>query len=111
MKKNRVSMFMEVTFKYGDKEFKEDVYIPFPIFIEAVRKLFGSNMVSLDGTDNAIWNILVDLECLDNLENNEYIQEYCKELYKGSEFEEEDYEEWKENYEFDNNLGKYAEEK
>ncbi len=110
MKKNRISMFMEATFKYGDKEFKEDVYIPFPIFIGAIRKFFDSKLVGLDGTDNAIWNILVDLGCLDELEYNSDIQEYCKELYKGSEFEEEDYEEWKDNYELDNGLGKYSEE-
>ena len=30
--------------------------------------------------------------------------EYCKELYKGTSFEEEDYEEWKDGYEFDHNL-------
>ena len=110
MKKNRVNMFMEVTFKYGDEEFRDDVYIPFPILIEAVRKYCDSKLVGLDGTDNAIWNLLVDLKCIDELEYNEDIIEICKELYKGSEFEEEDYEEWKDNYEFDHNLGAYAEE-
>lgn len=109
-KSNRVSMLMEVTFKYGDEEFKEEVWIPFPIFVEAVRKLFDSKLVSLDGTDNAIWNLLVDLDCLDTLEDNSDIQEYCKELYKGSAFEEEDYLEWKDEYEMDHNLGEYANE-
>ena len=110
MKRDRVRMFMEVTFKYGDEEFKEDVWIPYPIFIEAVRKFFDQNMVGIDGTDNAIWNLLVDLDCLDKLEDNEDIQSYCKELYKGSSYEEEDYEEWKDEYEMLHNLGKYAEE-
>lgn len=110
MKKNRVNMFMEVIFKYGDEEYREDVYIPFPIFIEAVRKYFDLHLVTLDGTDNAIWNMLVDLDCLDNLEDNEDIQEYCKEMYKGTEYEEEDYEEWKDDYEMLHDLGPYAEE-
>ena len=108
MKKNRVNMFMEVVFNYGDESFKEEVYIPFPIFINAVRKFFSDGLVTLDGTDNAIWNLLVDLDCLDSLENNDKIQEYCKELYKGSEFEEEDYEYWKDGYEMDHDLGQYA---
>lgn len=108
MRKNRVNMFMEVTFNYGDESFKEEVYIPFPIFIEAVRKFFDSRMVTLDGTDNAIWNMLVDLDCLDSLEDNEDIQKYCKEFYAGSEFEEEDYADWKDDYEMDHGLGEYA---
>lgn len=111
MKKNRTDMFMEVTFKYGDKEFEEDVYIPFPIFMEAFRRFCDGKLVTVDGTDNAVWNLLVDLDCLYELESNDDLQEICKELYKGSIFEEEDYEDWKETYEMDNNLGEYAEEK
>ena len=113
MKNDRVRMFLDVKFKYpGDEEeHEESVWMPFPIFIEAVRKFFDSKLVGLDGTDNAIWNILVDLDCLDKLEDNEDIQEYCRELYKGTQFEEEDYEDWKDEYEMLHNLGEYAEEK
>ena len=110
MKKNRVDMFMEVTFKYGDQEFKTEVYIPYPIFVEAFRRYCDGHLVTVDGTDNAIWNLLVDLDCLYELESNEEIQELCKELYKDSIFEEEDYEDWKDEYEMDHNLGEYAEE-
>lgn len=110
MKNDRIKMLMTVTFKYGDKDFKEEVWIPFPIFIDAVRKVFSKGLVDLDGTNNAIWNMLVDLNCLDTLEDNEDIQEYCQELYRGSSFEEEDYAEWKDDYEMTNNLGQYAEE-
>ena len=100
MKKDRLSMFLEVTFKYpGDEqEYSEDVYLPFPIFIEAFRKWADSNMVTIDGTDNAVWNFLADLDCLDNLEDNEELMSICRELYKGSSFEEEDYEDWIEDY-------------
>lgn len=110
MKNDRVRMFMDVTFKYGDKEFTTDVYIPFTIFIEAVRSYCESRMVTMDGTDTAIWNLLVDFNCLSELEDNSDILSKCRELYKGSAYEEEDYEEWKDEYEFDNNLGSYAEE-
>ena len=108
MKKNRVDMFMEVTFEYNGEKFDTSVYIPFPICIEAFRRLCDNGLVTVDGTDNAIWNLLVDLGCLYELENNEDFQELCKELYKGSIFEEEDYEEWKDEYEMDHNLGEYA---
>lgn len=110
MKKDRINMLMDVTFKYGDKEEQTSVWIPFTVFINAVRKFADFSSVNLDGTDTAIWNFLVDLDCLDTLEDNENIMEYCRELYKGTSFEEEDYEEWKDDYEFDHNLGQYAEE-
>lgn len=110
MKKDRTGMFMDVTFKYpGDeKEYSESVYIPFPIFMQAVRKYCEDSMVTLDGTDNAVWNLLVDFGCLDNLEDDADIQEYCRELYKGTEYEEEDYEFWKDEYEMLHDLGEYA---
>lgn len=110
MKKDRVKMLMEVTFKYGNQEFEEDVWIPFPILINAIRKFFDMGLVKIDGTDNAIWNTFIELDCLDKIEDNKEIQDYCRELYKGSSFEEEDYEDWKDDYEFDHNLGQYAEE-
>ena len=111
MKKDRVDILMDVEFKYGEDKQEVTVYIPFPIFIQAVKRFSNlNNMVELDGTDNAIWNLLVDFGCIDNLENNEEIISYCKELYQGTSFEEEDYEEWKDDYEYDHNLGQYAEE-
>lgn len=108
MKKNRISMFMDATFKYGDEEFETSVYIPFPIFVEAFRRYCDGKFVTIDATDNAIWNLLVDLNCLDSLESDEELQKLCQELYKGSIFEEEDYEVWKDEYEMDHNLGEYA---
>lgn len=107
MQKDRLSMFLEVSFKYpgDDKEYDYDVYMPFPIFIEAFRKLAeGYNMVTVDGTDNAIWNFLVDLDCIDTLEDSEDFLEICRELYKGSSFEEEDYEDFVDDYKMDHNI-------
>lgn len=109
MKKDRTSIEMVVTFTYpGDEEkYTEFVDIPFPIVIEALRKYFDNNLVTLDGTDNAIWNTFVDLHLFDNIEYNDDFIDICKKLYAGSSFEEEDYEEWKDGYEFDHNLGEY----
>lgn len=110
MDKDRIRMLMTVTFKYKDdnEEHEESVWIPYPIFMDAIRKYFESNMVTLDGTDTAIWNMLVELDCLDFLEDNETVMEYCRELYKGSVYEEEDYEAWVDEYEMLHDLGEYA---
>jgi hypothetical protein len=109
-KKDRTGYDLEVEFEYDGKKEKVLVDIPFPIFIEAVRDYCMGRSVNMDGTDNAVWNLLIDFDCLDMFEDDKDFIEKCKELYKGSRFEEEDYEEWKDDYEFDHNLGKYAEE-
>lgn len=111
MRENRIRMLMEVEFTYGDFKDKVDVWVPFPVFINAVRDYCDIRSVTLDGTDTSIWNLLVDLECVNKFEDDEDFVKKCVELYKGTEFEEEDYEMWKDEYEFDHNLGKYAEEK
>lgn len=104
---------MYVNFTYpgeGGETEEAFVYVPYPICIEALRKFFASNLVTLDGKDNDIWNTLIDLglDMLDLEDNDEFIS-ICKELYAGSEFEEEDFEDWKDSYEMLHNLGEYAE--
>lgn len=113
MSNDRTNVSMDVEFTYPGEDGateKTSVYVPFPILIEAIRKFFDSNLVKLDGKDNDIWNTLLDLGCdFYELEDNEDIIAYCKEQYKGSSYEEEDFEEWKDEYEMLNNLGEYAE--
>lgn len=38
--------------------------IPFEKKIEAIRQYFDDRLVTLDGTDNAVWNSLVDFDGL-----------------------------------------------
>lgn len=55
----------EVT--YHDFEYngyKDDYFfydVPFDIFCDGIRKYFDDKLVTLDGTDNAIWNTMVEL--------------------------------------------------
>ena len=104
---------MYVDFTYpgeGGETEQEFVYVPYPVFMEALRKVFDANLVKLDGKDNDIWNLLIDLGFdFDKLEDHEEFINFCKELYKGSEYEEEDFEYWKDTYEMMHNLGEYAE--
>lgn len=113
MNNNRTNVSMTVKFTYPGEEGStenESVYVPFPILIEAIRKFFSANLVKLDGKDNDIWNTLLDLGFdFYSLEDNQEIMDYCRELYTGSAYEEEDFEYWKDEYEMLNNLGEYAE--
>ena len=113
MKKDRTNVWMEVEFTYpgeGGETESTSVYVPFPILIEAVRKFFDSRLIKLDGKDNDIWNTFIDLGVdMYDFEDNDELMDYCRELYKGSEYEEEDFEEWKDTYEMLHNLGEYAE--
>ena len=113
MKKDRTNVSMDVEFSYPGREDStetESVYVPFDILMQAIRKFFDFRLVTLDGTDTNVWNALVDLGFdFDELEDNEDVINYCRELYKGSSYEEEDFEYWKDDYELMNNLGAYAE--
>lgn len=113
MKNDRTNTSMYVSFTYpgeGGETEETMVYIPFSIYMTSLRKIFDANMVRLDGKDNDIWNLLVDLGFdFDNLEDNDDFIDYCRELYKGSEYEEEDFEDWKDTYEMMHNLGEDVE--
>lgn len=90
--KNRTSTEIEVKLNINGKEQEEFVYVPFPIFIDAIRKMFDSSLITLDGKDNDIWNIFVDLGAIDNFSDNDEFINICKEMYSGSKYEEEDIE-------------------
>lgn len=98
MKKDRVNMLIDVEFEYEGHKEKESVWVPYPIYVEAIRKTFEDGLVSIDGTDNAIWNMFVELDMVDNFEDNDTFVKHCLNLYKGSKYEEEDYESWLEDY-------------
>ena len=48
-------------FDYKGRVDEWDYEIPFETFMDAVRKYFQNQLVTIDGTDNAIWNVLMDL--------------------------------------------------
>lgn len=95
MRKDRTSNLMEVEFELNGKKDTVDVWIPFDIYVEAIRKLCDYKMVGIDGTDNSIWNLFVELGCIDDFADNDDFIDICKDLYKGTSYEEDDYDEWK----------------
>jgi len=108
-KKNGTSYYMYLNFKYGDKEFKVEIDIPFDILVEAIRQYSEAiKDVVLDGTDRAIWNLFSELDALEQLAEEEYVLNRCKELYLKSRYYEDDLEEWTEEYEYDNDIKKEA---
>lgn len=92
--KDRIDAMMDVGFEDGDRRESVSVWIPFETFIAAVRKYFDARLVTIDGTDSAIWNSLVDCEAVGNLMDNDEILGFCEDLYKGTRYEDEDYSDW-----------------
>ena len=85
-------------FEYNGYQEKYYNYeIPFDALIEGIRTYFDNQLIKLDGTDNAIWNAFIDLDCLDIIVDTmeDWFLDYCKEdAYE--EFKEY-VEEWVEN--------------
>lgn len=109
MKKDRTNTLLDdVPFKYGDVEIKDSIWVPFEVFVEAIRQYFDDGLVTIDGTDNAIWNRFVDLEMIDKFEDNEDFMDVVKQVYMESSYYEEDLEDVIDDYEYDHDLGKYA---
>jgi hypothetical protein len=113
-RKNGTQIYINVDFEFMGKKFSEDINLPFDIFIESFRYYSDYKDVKIDGRDSKIWNLLVDLDVIDKLEDNKNFLDICKELYLESPYFEEDFEEWEEerqdDYDFENKKGKYAEE-
>jgi hypothetical protein len=104
-KKNGSGLYIDYNFKYNDKS-PEELYtyeVPFADACAGIRKYFDSKNITLDGTDGAIWNACAELEILDNISEDDSFIDYCKEKCKDAAFAE-----YKDNYEYDNDLGEYA---
>ena len=81
MAKNKSGYYVYIPCEY--KGHKEDYCydIPYEKFMEGVREYFDNQFVTLDGKDNDVWNVLVDLECLDAIFEamEDWFEEHCKE--------------------------------
>lgn len=55
--------------------------VPFESLMEAVRTYFDNQLVTIDGTDNAVYNALVDLGCLDDIFDamEDWLYDHCEE--------------------------------
>lgn len=110
-RKNETGYDIEVTFMYEkDPSTKSVEYIdiPFDIFAEGIRMYGSMKSVNLDGTDISLWNLMVELRALDIIAEDKDFLDYCKELYLKSHYYEDDYEDWKDDYEYMHDLGEYA---
>ncbi len=104
MRKDRTSMTIDVEFMHGERKESVTVWVPFSVFMSAVRRWFSGESVGLDGTDNAIWNALVELDAIDAIESNSQFVELCADEYRGTAYEADDYAEWIE--ELEENAGR-----
>lgn len=108
---DRMDELIYVDFSSGNYQEKNvSVWLPTEVFIQALREYFDDGLVTLDGTDTAIFNRFGELELIDKILDNDDFIDVCKEVYKESKYYEEDLEEWVDDYEFDHNLGRYKEE-
>jgi hypothetical protein len=98
--KDRVDAMMDVEFENDGKKETVSVWVPFETFMTAVRKYFDVRLVTVDGTDSAIWNSLVDCEAIEGLLDNDEILGICADVYKGTKYEEADYSDWLEDLEW-----------
>ena len=96
MAKNKNLSGYDVMYEFDYKGKKETFFydIPYETFMDGVREYFDNQMVTIDGKDNDIWNILVELECVDTIFDimEDWFKDYC---------EEAAYEEYKEYIEWE----------
>ena len=79
-KTNYSVYFPEFEYKGHKSHFFYD--IPFEDFVEAIRVWFDEQLITIDGTDNAIWNAFVGVDdFFEEIEFRmaEWFREHCKE--------------------------------
>lgn len=89
--KTNYNVYYDFSYKGISEDYSYD--IPFKSFMDAVRAYFDNQLIVLDGTNNAIWNALSDLEVLDTI--FDVMEDWLKD-----ECEEDAYEEFKEYVEY-----------
>lgn len=99
MRKDRTEMLIDVVFESDGHSEEVPVWVPFSVFVDAVRKYFFDHDVNLDGRDVSIWNAFVSLESIERFEDNDEFIGICRDLYMESEYKETDFEDWKDSLE------------
>lgn len=82
MKKNKSGYdIYYYDFEYKGKNDPFNYEIPYEVFMNGVRTYFDNQMVTIDGKDNDIWNILAELDVLDDIFDTmeDWFKEHCKE--------------------------------
>ena len=93
---NKTDFYIYYDLEYKGHKESYSYDIPFDIFVEGIRKFFDDRMAPIDGTDNAVWNVIADLgeDAFDHIfdEMEDWFKERCKEPA------EEEFREWAEEY-------------
>ena len=93
MAKNKSGYDVDYKFEYRGMEERYYYDIPFETFVEAIRAYFDSQMVTIDGKDNDVWNVCASLEILDDI--YDAMEDWLKERCEKDAYEEyKDYIEW-----------------
>lgn len=103
----RTDYTMNVDFKYpgDDNTYEVIVNIPVSIFCEVFKSWFlSARSLLIEGTDGSIQELASSLCDIEDIVSDDYFWESCKDLYFKSSAYEEDYKEWKEEYEYDNDI-------
>ena len=101
MRGDRIDTMMDVEFEKDGRKETVCVWVPFETFMSAVREYFDRRLVTVDGTDSAVWNALVDCGAVDALMDDDEVLGLCAERYKGTKYEEEDYSDWLDDIEWE----------
>ena len=113
MRENRTNFEMDVTFVHPEtrESQKVSVDIPFDVFVESVVEYMDRYKdVKIDGTNTDVWNMFYSLNdyIFDNLVDDEDFIAICYKRYKQSSYIDDDFDDWVDDYEYENNMGKYS---
>jgi DNA-binding ferritin-like protein (Dps family) len=87
---NKTNYYMTFIFDYKDEKQHYSWDLSFSALVDAIRTYFDSRNVTLDGTDNAIWEIVgVDLEAnIDKILEDDVVISSIYDKYKNEIMEE-----------------------
>lgn len=80
--------YMDVTFEHDGKQVKDLVEIPYEVFIDGVKKLFETKHVTIGGADNAIWNLLHELDILDSIGESPKFAVICRDIFTSDKYKD-----------------------
>lgn len=98
MNRNNTGIYVTYEFSYDGKSEAEpfDYEIPDSVLCDGIRAWFDFKFVTVDGTDNAIWNAVSALGGMDEITESEVFQEFAKGRCEADAFEE-----FKDEWEYD----------
>lgn len=75
-------------FEYKGKMKYYSYEVPFDVVCDGIRYYFDNQGVNLDGTNRCIWNAIVGLSAIDELEDTDDVIKYCMDACRDIAYEE-----------------------